>query len=83
MLRDGAFVFCALKKPGFGRLGVCDRFLRCERLGSDDEERRFGVETLERLSKMRAVDVGNEMNVGADRKRDASRRIGRTDAKLT
>jgi hypothetical protein len=49
------------EEPLLGGLGVGDRLLGRERLGGDDEERRFGVADFERLGDVRAVDVGYEV----------------------
>ncbi len=58
-----------LQEPVLGRGGVGDGFLGRERLGSDDEERRLGVEALDNLGKVSSVDVGDKVDVGADLER--------------
>ena len=54
-----------LQEPVLGGGGVGDRLLRGERLAGDDEQRRLGVQLLDRLGDVRAVDVGDEVDVQA------------------
>ncbi len=60
------YILCRLQEPLLGRGGVGDSLLRRERLGRDDEEGRLGVQLLQGLGHVGAVNVGDEVNVGAD-----------------
>ena len=50
-------IFEFLKKPSFRRFGVGHCFLRRERLGSNQEKRRFRVDFLQNLANVRAINV--------------------------
>ena len=61
MLGHGLVVLGVGQKPRPGRMGVGHGFQGGERLGGDDEKRRFRVDPLEGLGQMGAVHVGDEM----------------------
>ena len=62
MAGDRALVRCGLQQPLAGRCGVGHRFLSGEGLGGDQKQRGGGVERLQRLADVGAVDVGDEVN---------------------
>ena len=74
--------------PFAGRLGIGHRLDGGEGLGGDDEQRRLGLQTLQRVGDVRAVDIGDEMGARAvvvGRKRQRRHRraeIGAADADI-
>ncbi len=65
MLGDGSRIFGRRQEPVFGGRGVGERFLRGEGFGGDDEERGLGLDDLEFLGNVSAVDIGDEMDFKA------------------
>ena len=61
MLRDRLDVAELLEEPALRRFRVRHGLLRRKRLRSDDKERRFRIQLLERLDDVRSVDVRNEV----------------------
>ena len=64
-LATAASSWAAARNQCARRVGVGHRFLRGEGLGGHQEQRGFGVDLLERLDQVGAVDVGDEMDAQA------------------
>src|SRR5690606_17508040 len=62
MLSDGIRRCTTVEQPLLGGLGVGHRFLGGKSLGRNEEQRGFGVDTLERLGDVRTVYVGDEVD---------------------
>jgi hypothetical protein len=65
VLGDGLLVLRGGEEPVAGGVGVGERFLRGEGLRGDDEEGGFGIEFLQCLGDVGAVDVGDEVGARA------------------
>ena len=60
---DRRLVAQGVDRPVARGVGVRERLERRERLGDDDEERLGGIEAVDRLGELGAVDVGDEADV--------------------
>ena len=58
-----------VQEPHLGSRGVGDGLLRGECLAGDDEQGRLGVQLLQDLRYVGAVDVGDEVDLGPDGER--------------